>query len=104
MKLKLALSVVLGVTFSAAAAAEAHNNWYLYGAVPVAGDRVLESAYQAVLDHCSYEGNYAPDRVGFYGGAYGSAEMRRCMSRKGFILQDGQPYIYPAVKAAYYRR
>jgi hypothetical protein len=103
MKLKLVLSVVLGVGFSAVAA-QAHNNWHLYGAVPVAGDTVLEAAYRAALDHCSYEGYYGHQRVGFYGGDYGSAEIRRCMSRKGFILQDGQPHAYPASKAAYHVR
>lgn len=103
MKLKLALSVILGVTCSAAAA-EARNNWHLYGAVPVAGDHVLEAAYRFALDQCNFEGYPVHDRVGFYGGAYGSADMRRCMSRKGFILQDGQPYAYPARKAAYHLR
>lgn len=102
MKLKLALGVILGLTCSAAA--EARNDWYLYGAVPVTGDHVLEAAYRAALDHCNFEGYRVNERVNFYGGAYGSADVRRCLSRKGFVWQDGEPYAYPVRKAAYHLR
>ncbi|MFF2324053.1 hypothetical protein ACFVTJ_23645 [Agrobacterium sp. NPDC058088] len=97
MKLKLALSVILSVTF--AGVAEART--YLYGAVPVTGDHVLESAYRAALDRCSFESYPTHDRVGFYEGAYGSAEVRGCMYRMGFVLQNGEPFAYPVRKATY---
>ena len=103
MKLKLALSVILGVTFTAAVA-EARTQLHLYGTVPVTGDRVLEIAYRAALDRCSFESYPSYDRVGFYGGAYGSPEMRSCMYRTGFILENGEPLAYPVRKPKYLLR
>lgn len=107
MRLKLALSVVLSVTFTAAAA-EARTQLHLYGTVPVRGNRVLEMAYQAALDRCSIErypsyGDRYPSYgdVGFYVGAYGSAQVRSCMYSKGFVVENGEPFAYPVKKATY---
>ena len=103
MKLKLALSVILSVTFTAAVA-EARTQLHLYGAVPVAGDPVLEAAYRAAFDRCGFDYYSSYDHVGFYRGAYGSPEMRSCMYTKGFILENGVPFAYPVRKATYLSR
>jgi hypothetical protein len=100
MRLKLALSVVLSVTFTAAAA-EARSQLHLYGTVPVTGNRVLEMAYQAALDRCSIERYPSYGDVGFYVGAYGSAQVRSCMYSKGFVVENGEPFAYPVKKATY---
>ncbi|MGV2068789.1 hypothetical protein [Agrobacterium sp. 22-226-1] len=100
MKLKLALSLILGITF-AAEVAEARTQLHLYGAVPVTGDYVLEAAYRAALDRCSFESYPSHVRVGFYGGTYDSPQARSCMYRMGFISANGEPFAYPVRKAAY---
>ncbi len=100
MRLKLALSVVLSVTFTAAAA-EARTQLHLYGTVPVTGNHVLEMAYQAALDRCRFERYPSYGDVGFYAGAYGSAHVRSCMYRKGFVFENGEPFAYPVRKATY---
>ncbi|MCZ7859557.1 hypothetical protein O9X81_23450 [Agrobacterium salinitolerans] len=100
MRLKLALSVVLSVTFTAAAA-EARTQLHLYGTVPVTGNRVLEMAYQAALDRCSIERYRSYGDVGFYVGAYGSVQVRSCMYSKGFVVENGEPFAYPVKKATY---
>lgn len=103
MKLKLALSVILGGTFTAAVA-EARTQLHLYGTVPVTGDHLREIAYRSALDRCNFESYPSYDRIGFYGGAYGSPEMRRCMYRMGFILENGEPLAYPVRKVTYQLR
>ncbi len=94
MRLKLALSVVLCVNV-AAGVANARTELHLYSAVPVAGDHVMEIAYRRALDRCSFDLYPLNDRVGLYRGAYGYPEMRSCMSRMGFIMQNGEPFAYP---------
>lgn len=101
MKFKLALSVVLSVTFTAAVA-EARTQLHLYGTVPVTGNHTLEVAYRAALDSCSFESYPSYDHAGLYAGAYGSAEARSCMYRKGFVFENGEPFAYPVRKATYF--
>ena len=103
MKLKLALSVILGVTFTAEVA-EARTQLHLYGTIPVTGNYVREIAYRSALDRCSFESYPSYHPVGIYGGTYGSPEMRRCMYRMGFILENGEPLAYPVRKAKYLLR
>lgn len=101
MKLKLALSVVLSVTFTAAVA-EARTQLHLYGTAPVKGDHLLEVAYRAALDRCSFDFYPSYDDAGLYVGAYGSTELRSCMYRKGFVFENGEPFAYPVKKATYF--
>jgi len=103
MKRKLFLSVVLGVTLTAAVA-DARTQLHLYGTVPVTGNNVLESAYRAAFDRCSAYAYPSYDRFGQYGGAYRSPAMSRCMSRMGFIQENGVTFAYPVRKAAYLPR
>lgn len=75
-----------------------------YGTVPVTGNNVLESAYRAAFDRCSAYAYPSYDRFGQYGGAYRSPAMSRCMSRMGFIQENGVTFAYPVRKAAYLPR
>lgn len=102
MKLKLALSVVLSITFTGVGA-EARSQLHLYSAVPVAGDPVLEIAYRAALDRCNFEIQPSYERTDFYGYDYGAADLRSCLSRKGFTSQNGEPFAYPISVATYPR-
>ncbi|MFK0386590.1 hypothetical protein [Agrobacterium sp. NPDC090273] len=101
MKLKLVLSTIIGLT-CAATIAEARNDWHLYGAVQVAGDRVLETAYRNALYQCGYDGYPSNTRIGAYHIPNGSPEMRICLSRMGFILEYGEPFAYPVRKVVYH--
>ncbi|CUX55690.1 hypothetical protein J2S28_005023 [Rhizobium sp. SLBN-94] len=103
MKLKLALGVILGVTCTSAVA-EARAQWHLYGTVPVTGDHLLENAYRSALDRCSLTSYPSYDRAGLYRGAYGSPDVRSCMYRMGFILENGEPFAYPVRKVTYLSR
>lgn len=103
MKFKLTLSVVLSVTFTAAVA-EARTQLHFYGTVPVTGNHVLEVAYRAALDRCSFETYPSYDQAFLYAGAYGATEVRSCMYRKGFVFENGQPFAYPVRKVTYLLR
>lgn len=103
MRLGFVLTFAAGIV-SSAAIAEAKTTWHLYGAVPVAGDRQLELAYSDALSRCRLEGYRTRENDRVFHAKYDAPEMRSCLSRKGFIYQDGEPHAYPVPKVSYIAR
>ena len=100
MRVKSVMILIAGVV-AAASGAEAKTTWHLYGAVPVNGDRALELAYSDALAHCRLEGYHSVEPSRVLAMDYDAPEMVSCLSRKGFIRQDGEPHAYPFPKKTY---
>lgn len=100
MRLGFVITLAAGI-FSSATVAEAKTTLYLYGAVPVAGNRHLELAYSDALSRCSFESYRSSENDRVFHARYDAPEMRSCLSRKGFIHQRGEPHAYPVRKVPY---
>ncbi|TCQ98039.1 hypothetical protein EDF70_112105 [Neorhizobium sp. JUb45] len=100
MRFGFVFTVAAGI-ISSAAVAEAKSTWQLYGAVPVAGDRHLELAYSDALSRCRLEGYRTRETDRVFHVQYDAPETRSCLSRKGFIYQNGDAHAYPVPKGTY---
>ncbi len=100
MRAKFLVTLVAGVVV-AASGAEAKTTWHLYGAVRVNGDRALELAYANALASCRLEGYRWMEGRRIFAIDYDAPDTVSCLSRKGFIRQDGEPHAYPFAKETY---
>lgn len=94
MLVKFAVTAALAFA-GTAAVAEARSDVHLYGAVPVAGDPHLMANYDSAQAWCKVElyGTYHAQPMNR--GAFGTAPMRNCLARYGFVYQGNEPYAYP---------
>lgn len=100
MRMKFVVTLITGVV-AAASGADAKTTLHLYGSVPVNGDRALELAYSDALARCRLEGYHSMEGTRVFAMNYDAPEMVSCLSRKGFIRQDGAPHAYPFPKETY---